>query len=161
MRSGRPEKCLFETGKPVPAPKSDGIAQQTASHRDDPQIQELRADIAQLREVLHKIENNRMNTHNDSPRDSTVETLRDLVGSGQGLLPSKESDDSPGEGPRDQIIALKDRSPRGYYRQHTLFRFFDEVRFCAHINFHCHFLAKRASRYPSSFHLLRRPPMSG
>lgn len=119
----------------MPAPRSDGISQQTVSPRDDPQIQELRAEIAQLREVLFKTGNDRINNHNDSPRDSTAETLRDLVGSGQGLLPSKESNDSPGEAPRDQIIALKDRSPRGYYRQHTLFRFFDEVRFCAHINF--------------------------
>ncbi|KAG6365563.1 hypothetical protein INS49_007174 [Diaporthe citri] len=83
--------------------------------------------MSQLREVLSKIGNNCMNTQDDSPLDSTAETLRHLVGSSRGLLPNKEPNGSPGEVPRGQVIALKDRSPRGYYRQHTLFRFFDEI----------------------------------
>lgn len=124
MRSGRPGQCSFETGKPVPAPKSDVIVQQIASHRDDPQIQELRSEIAQLREVISNIGHKGAQKRDASPPDSTSETLRELVHSRQGLLPSKEPTVSPGE---DQIVALKDRSPRGYYRQHTLFRFFDEV----------------------------------
>lgn len=112
----------------MPVPKSDNIDQQTTLHRDDPQIQELRAEISQLMEVLSKIGHNCIQQQDHSPRGSTAETLRDLIDSTQDVLTSKEYNGPPGEVPTGQIIALKDRSPRGYYRQHTLFRFFDEVR---------------------------------
>lgn len=156
MRSGRPDQCSFETGKPVPATKSDGTAQQTASVRDDPQIQELRAEISQLREVLSKIVHASVQQQDDKPCNSTAEPLRELVDASQGLLPSKEPRDSSGEVPRDQIIALKDRSPRGYYRQHTLFRFFDEVRSSARIGFeYCYVLSHQSFQMPQLFPFIK------
>ena len=72
-----------------------------------------------------------------SPGDSFSEALHDgdTAGSGRTVLPNEGVDQEQNLALLTHVITTeplnpKDRSPRGYYRQHTLFQFFDEVRYC-------------------------------
>lgn len=120
VRSGRPEQCSFETGPAQPPVSNNQIVQQQAQRNSD-EIRDLRAEVAQLRGLLSK---DRMQHEGDG----VVETLRatDNAELGQAILPNQNSADVP----NPQLSDPRERSPRGYYSQHTLFQFFGEVRCC-------------------------------
>lgn len=122
IRSGRPEQCSFETGRPIPVSDDSTQAQKTALQQSASQIRDLRAEVAQLKGLLSKSERQCDN----NPRDSTDETLRDHP-SDQALRQSGEVLALSGPNTGNEITGLQERSPRGYYSQHTLFRFFDEM----------------------------------
>lgn len=97
------------------------------------QIQELRTEVAQLKELLA----NAGPQSNENPSSFVAVAARDAeaVQSNQTPLLNEGFDQEQGPAPpahvtKNEISDPKERSPRGYYRQHTLFRFFDEVRCC-------------------------------
>ncbi|KAI1077896.1 hypothetical protein F5B20DRAFT_571901 [Whalleya microplaca] len=116
VKSGRPEQCSFET-KTRPPSVSDTLSVQ---HNTD-EIRELRAEVTQLRILLSKA------TLQCNETDSQAHTLRDE--SSQPVLLNKERDleRRPAQPTHVANTKLYDRSPRGYYRQHTLFQFFVEI----------------------------------
>lgn len=99
---------------------------------NDDQMRELRAEVSQLKALLSKAEL----TSIESARGSVAEKLtvhNTPSGSSQTVyeppyqvLGQEQNHGAPlvtaTEPPN-----LNERSPRGYYRRHTLFRFFDEV----------------------------------
>ncbi|ROV90230.1 hypothetical protein VMCG_10247 [Cytospora schulzeri] len=126
IRSGRPEQCSFDTGRPIPAPKAFKQAQQVTPQQSSSEIRDLRAEVAQLKEMLSRSGRQHVPIHQAS---SVAETLRhqDTPTSGQDLLQNREVLTSHGLITGGGITGLQERSPRGYYRQHSLFRFFDEI----------------------------------
>lgn len=70
-----------------------------------------------------------------SSGDSIAETRQntDTAGSGMIVLPDEglQSPAPPAHVINTEPLQPKERSPQGYYGQHTLFQLFDEVRFCA------------------------------
>lgn len=120
VRSGRPEQCSFETGTAQPPVSNNQFAQQQAQRNSD-EILDLRAQVAQLRGLLSKA---RMQHEGDC----VVETLRatDNAEFGQPIPASQGSTDVT----NSEISDPRERSPRGYYSQHTLLQFFREVRRC-------------------------------
>ncbi|KAL7626427.1 hypothetical protein AAE478_003199 [Parahypoxylon ruwenzoriense] len=105
VRSGRPEQCSFETGT-RPPPVSNSIS--TEAQRGDDKIRELQAEIDQLRALLlSKTESESVLPNTATPESKTLDHEK-----GSTNATNNE---------------LGNRSPRGYYRQHTLFQFFIEI----------------------------------
>ncbi len=120
VRSGRPEQCSFETGTTQPTMMKNQFAQQQAQ-RNSNEVRDLRAEVAQLRGWLSK-------AHMQHEGDCVTETLRatDNAEFSQAILPNQSSADVT----NTELSDPRERSPRGYYSQHTLFQFFSEVRCC-------------------------------
>lgn len=97
--------------------------QQTQCNSDE--IRHLRAEVAQLRGLPP-------NAGLQHESDGVVETLpasdnADNAKSGQAVLLDKD-DQSPARVTDTELSDPRERSPHGYYNQHTLFQFFVEVR---------------------------------
>ncbi|CAF9939653.1 MAG: hypothetical protein ALECFALPRED_008207 [Alectoria fallacina] len=96
--------------------------QQTQCNSDE--IRHLRAEVAQLRGLPP-------NAGLQHESDGVVETLpasdnADNAKSGQAVLLDKD-DQSPARVTDTELSDPRERSPHGYYNQHTLFQFFVEV----------------------------------
>ncbi|OIW27900.1 hypothetical protein CONLIGDRAFT_453742 [Coniochaeta ligniaria NRRL 30616] len=138
VRSGKPERCSFTNGvrsrlSPFsPAPTSAPTRLNSDLYD---QIRELRSEVAELRQRVNS---------NDSVARPLGLPLPDArqdpgtVDSGQTLLPEREPEyaqvrdlgashthiaDTAQHDPKDPCS----RSVQGYYRQHSLFRFFAEI----------------------------------
>ncbi len=120
IRSGRPEQCSFETGTAQPTMSNNQVAQQQAQRNSD-EIRDLRAEVTQLRRLLSK-------AGMQHEGNCAAEILRatDNAEFGQAILPNQSSADVT----NTELSDPRERSPRGYYSQHTLFQFFSEVRCC-------------------------------
>lgn len=121
-RAGRPEQCLFDTGTGQPVAPNDLLTRHKA-RRNSEEIRSLRAEIAQLKELLSK------------PRlqqGSGDVTNLPQVQSDQAVssTESNKKDQSSSHNTNAELSDPRQRSPRGFYRQHTLLQFFMEVRCC-------------------------------
>lgn len=104
---------------------------QTTSNNNSSQIRELRAEIAQLKLLLAEPrqqgkdknqEYDQQAPRNDSQTETLISTLQNTEPRTTSQVP----------GILDKEHAAPDNSSKllPYYRQHTLFRFFEEVRYC-------------------------------
>lgn len=123
MRSGRPELCTFETGNGKPFVLSSQSAQEQAQ-RNHEEIDDLRAEVFQLKELLsqNQIQNER-HIIPDAIYATDYSQRRTAAVSYQAL----EGDTNTGVINKDDPTDPRDRPLRGYYHQHTLFKFFVEV----------------------------------
>lgn len=132
VRSGRPEQCSFETGTGQPPMSNSQFAQQQAQRNSD-EIRHLRAEVAQLKGLLPKA---RLQHESDCVAETLPATDNaDKAESGQAVLLNM-NDQSPAGVTDTELSDPRERSPRGYYGQHTLFQFFVEVR-CGVLYFAC------------------------
>ena len=123
IRSARPECCSFVYGTAQSSALQNHSAQEQVQSSDR-EIRDLRAEVAQLKELLSQ-------THLRHARDSLAETLCVPDGNkhGQTILLKKsiEVDQIQPDAVKTELSDPKDRSPRGYYHQHTTFQLFGEV----------------------------------
>ena len=122
VRSGRPGQCSFETETGQPYSLNQLTQQQAQCSSDE--NRDLRAEVTRLKELLSKtrIQQN----------EGGVETLTTTacVETGQAvvvLLNGEVEKDQRQNVISDYLSDPRDRSPRGYYSQHTLLQFFREV----------------------------------
>ena len=125
-RTGRPERCSFETATAQLSVSNSQFSQQQA-RRNSEEIRDLRAEVAQLRGLLSK-------GRTQDASGGVAESLRatDDAEFGQATLPNEnlEEDQNPTQVTKTDLSDPRERNPRGYYGQHTLFQFFREVRYC-------------------------------
>ncbi|KAI0146001.1 hypothetical protein F4776DRAFT_608912 [Hypoxylon sp. NC0597] len=151
VRSGRPTQCSFETIAEQPSTLDPDARQQ------EKQIQDLRDELAKLKALLsevHLAREDKVGREGSNAIDQTESIQSPLPNEGvqePAILPNSSShaenarsidDNQPGStiSPGDMLahdpttgratepLDPKDRCPPGYYRRHTLFRFFQEVR---------------------------------
>jgi hypothetical protein len=115
IRSGRPEQCSFETGTGPPIVSNNQFTQQQVQ-RNSNEIQHLRAEVAQLRALLEKA---RL-----QPEAEALRVADNAEFGQQAVLKGSSPANVTNTDPSDP----RERSPRGYYSQHSLFQFFGEVR---------------------------------
>ncbi|KAH8692313.1 hypothetical protein BGW36DRAFT_410754 [Talaromyces proteolyticus] len=121
IRSGRPHLCSFEAGT-RPVPTADSYQAQQNSE----QIRDLQVEVSQLKTLLSKVVQRQ-----ESIVESTINVDgNDTAERGHGAVPASEHVSQqqahvlPYSASENEFMR---RSPRGYYRQHTLFRFFVEI----------------------------------
>lgn len=117
VKSGRAESCWYETssGQPVMSKAGSNQPQHySVPHTIGDENTRLRIENARLRALL---------AHNreDSAAGAEVVKIPDPRPSAESTTPASiiHSSDHP-----------SNRSPRGYYTQHSLFQYFQEVRCC-------------------------------
>ena len=119
MRSGRPELCYFETGNG----KLGGLSgQQQAQHTTD-DIRDLRAEVFQLKEMLSKAE-----LQHESAAPVADPVLAHNAEPGPVVVPLEAVEIRSPANDNRELSDPRHRSPRAYYNQHALFKFFMEVR---------------------------------
>jgi hypothetical protein len=126
--------------------------EQVQSHIDE--IQDLRAEVALLRELLSR-------TSLEHDTNSSEDTIRNNAEYIQTVLGNynPEVDQGPAYVANIEILDPKQRSPSGYYKQHTLLQLFIEVNctvpyFMAMLLIYC-------SRFHNSFHSSQKLRMTG
>ncbi|CZR65084.1 related to transcription activator protein acu-15 [Phialocephala subalpina] len=120
--SGRPDECSFETTTGHPPVSSYQSAQQAQRNSED--VRDLRAEVAELRELLSKgplqYESNCIEEHllatNNVELSQAATTKKNI-----------EKDLSLANAPKTELLDPRERSPRVYYSQHTLLQFFGEI----------------------------------
>lgn len=138
VRTGRSDQCSFETETGQPPISNSQLAQQSANYSNE--VQELRAEVAQLKSLLSE---SRLQHENNFPTAlKTVSLGNDTLLSGQErhenvVIEKRSVSDLLNrtiEGPdnlTNPAIDVSDprkRSSSRYYSQHTLLQFFTEVR---------------------------------
>ncbi|KAH0531489.1 hypothetical protein TsFJ059_000316 [Trichoderma semiorbis] len=122
VRTGRADQCEFETNpRPLLLPINHG-AQLEQIKSDQAELQNLRTEIFQLRELLSKPtpqQGRDLFTEDvngdEIPKRSEVDA-KDAIAISRNPI-------NTNDGPPDP----REKSPRGYYRRHTLLRFFSEI----------------------------------
>ena len=121
MRSGRPHLCSFETVKVDPLGTNAALTQQSQAQHTSDEIRNLRAEVAHLKQQLsnsrleHTTGRNAESHEVALPTNQHHDDRDPAIGAEQIAHTTEPSD------PRN-------RSPRGYYSQHSLFQSFTEVR---------------------------------
>ncbi|TVY38123.1 Transcription factor, partial [Lachnellula subtilissima] len=123
VRSGWPEQCSFEAKTRPPPVSNDQSAQQQA-RRNSEEIRDLQAQVVQLKGLLSE-------AHPPYEVENGADVLRatDRSEPSQALFLNETFKD--GQGPTDvnkfELSDPRERSPRGYYSQHALLQFFQEI----------------------------------
>ncbi|KAL7947997.1 hypothetical protein V8C42DRAFT_271429 [Trichoderma barbatum] len=126
VRTGRADQCEFETTcnpRPLLLPVNPSV-QLEHNKSDQAELQNLRSEIFQLKELLSKPP-----PPPQQGRDLFTEDVHvDDITKRSGEVDAKEiiANRNPintNDGPPDP----REKSPRGYYRRHTLLRFFSEI----------------------------------
>lgn len=124
MRTGRADQCEFETKPRLGLPPVDHSAQLEQIKSNHSEILNLRSELFQLRELLSR-------PTPQQGRDASVGDVQvDDVSKRSDELEAKEAISSSRNlisTNNDSLPDPRDKSPRGYYRRHTLLRFFSEV----------------------------------
>ncbi|UKZ74360.1 hypothetical protein TrVFT333_002026 [Trichoderma virens FT-333] len=122
VRTGRADQCEFETTpRPLLLPINQS-AQLEQIKSDQAELQNLRTEIFQLRELLSKPATQPGRDlftedvdGDEIPKRSGVD-VKDIITISRNSI-------NTNDGPPDP----REKSPRGYYRRHTLLRFFSEI----------------------------------
>ncbi|TVY26986.1 Transcription factor [Lachnellula hyalina] len=123
VRSGSPEQCSFEA-KTRPLPVSNDESAQQQARRNSEQIRDLQAQVVQLKGLFseahpaYEVENG-----------ADVSQVTGCAEPCQPLFLNEISKDD--QGPKDvtksELSDPRERSPHGYYGQHALLQFFQEI----------------------------------
>lgn len=124
MRTGRADQCEFETKPRLGLPPVDNSAQLEQIKSSHSEILNLRSELSQLRELLSRpapqlgrdVIVGDAQVDEVSKRSDEIES-KEVISNSRNLVSTYN--DSPPD-PRD-------KSPQGYYRRHTMLRFFSEV----------------------------------
>ena len=98
---------------------NDELVQRQAQHNSD-EIRDLRAEVAQLRGLLSKLPLQHQSA-------SDTETLRLTTDDEFGLETVQIEDRTPVDVTNTELSDPREKAPRGFYGQHTLMQFFEEV----------------------------------
>ncbi|KND93561.1 hypothetical protein TOPH_01405 [Tolypocladium ophioglossoides CBS 100239] len=124
VRAGRPEQCWYETGTGQPPVSNSQAAQRQQGQHSGDEVRDLRAEVAELRALVSK-------ACQQQEGHDAADSLHaaDNADSGQSIAPSDkvEEDRITADASSTDLSDPRERSPRGYYRQHTLLQFFAEV----------------------------------
>ncbi|KAL9488085.1 hypothetical protein ACSS6W_000362 [Trichoderma asperelloides] len=124
VRTGRADQCEFETKPRLGLPPVDHSAQLEQIKSNHSEILNLRSELFQLRELLSR-------PTPQQGRDASVGDVQvDDVSKRSDELEAKEAISSSRNlisTNNDSLPDPRDKSPRGYYRRHTLLRFFSEI----------------------------------
>ncbi|KAH8655725.1 hypothetical protein BX600DRAFT_367309, partial [Xylariales sp. PMI_506] len=132
VRTGRANKCRFESLAEQPSVANTGVAIQS---RKSDEIKKLRAEVADLRALLERSSQNNGSGGVEASRsgDGSPRRRREVVPLVGCNVPREVT------GPNIEVLAAdvtenssapdpKFRSTAGYYVRHSIFRFFGEIR---------------------------------
>ncbi|KAK1252346.1 hypothetical protein MKX08_003533 [Trichoderma sp. CBMAI-0020] len=124
LRTGRADQCEFETKPRLGLPPTDNSAQLEQIKSNHSEILNLRSELFQLRELLSRPgpQQGRDAIVGDVQVDE-VSKRSDEIEAKEAISSSRNAISTNNDSPPDP----RDKSPRGYYRRHTLLRFFSEI----------------------------------
>ncbi|PTB70290.1 hypothetical protein BBK36DRAFT_1173759 [Trichoderma citrinoviride] len=125
VRTGRADQCEFETNPRSAQLPIDQGAQLEQIKSDQAELQSLRTEISQLKELLSRppIPQHGRGSFAEEARVGDFSSKRSVEVESKDFVTINRFPNSSSDGPPDP----REKSPRGYYRRHTLLRFFSEI----------------------------------